>query len=587
MAISTAPQLRQTYKLWRRFSMPMEGGARDAIAVPSYVANQLNSAYTLMVTSMVMNLWCILFAVAFFMILRREARVHHISTSLWNKRASLSESFLELMQSGSKLHWKRWWFFPVILLVLLCWVAQNVLSIIIPPYILVGNAAPVNPNAIFAPPSTDQSPSATAQLFSLDVPSALRAVGSAQVASSEVLSKASVRHTALGTLDNGESVSRVDYGYSVTGADLGLQHYPTLLLDVTGSCITEYGWLVSSNSSLGYTNDTYSLFGDRGRGEISLSLFDGAAPVAYFYHGPTPPGPPGNQTWAAYVSSVDRVSYTADSDPIYATGNPIDTGLADAGYAVRPRRPVLSCWQTDVWWYNGQKSTIIGLNSTALPGLDLSPGMQLILARFLGLPRVVDVGRQLGLSALLSSTTSLGSIFDAGSSSAFADLQRLVLAAYIATTNTLIDLTLYPDTPGRSTSAGNLALDDSAQPKPGVADFVVWSTDVTTLSVKAIIVIPVLSLFFWALVIALLNWSPLQSVNALDAVEIHKALYERDPHAKPCIATGRWDTYDTNRGPQDLESSPPSADNGGGQPKPQAEATVRDTGEDESKEYRP
>ncbi|KAK0702339.1 hypothetical protein B0H67DRAFT_500556 [Lasiosphaeris hirsuta] len=546
MAISTAPQLRQTYKLWRRFSMPIEGGARDAIAVPSYVANQLNSAYTLMVTSMVMNLWCILFAAGFFMMLRRQTRVHHISTSLWNKRASLSDSFLELVQTGSKAYWRRLWFYPVILLILFCWVAQNVLSIVIPPYILVGNAAPVNPNAIFAPPSSDRSHSAAAQLFSLDVPSALRAVGSAQVASNDVLSMATIQHTALGTLENGESVSRVDYGYSVSGADLGLQHYPTLLLDVTGSCITEYGWLISSDSSSSYTNDTYSLFGDRRRGEISLSLFDGAAPVAYFYHGPTPPGPPGNQTWAAYVSSVDRVSYTAGSDPIYATGDPIDAGLADTGYSVRSRRPVLSCWQTDVWWYNGQKSTIIGLNNTALPGLDLSPGMQLILARYLGLPRIVDVGRQLGLSALLSSTTSLGSIFDAGSSSAFADLQRLVLAAYIATTNTLIDLTLYPDTPGRSTHAGNLALDDSAQPKPGVADFVVWSTDITTLSVKAIIIIPVLSLFFWVLVIALLNWSPLQSVNALDAVEIHKALYARDPHAKPSPTTGTWYGVDTN-----------------------------------------
>ncbi|KAK1753831.1 hypothetical protein QBC47DRAFT_347954 [Echria macrotheca] len=544
MTISTAPQLRQTYQLWTRFSMPVDGGTRDAIAVPGYVASQLNSAYTILVTSMVMNLWCILFAIAFFYMLNRDQH-HRIYTSLWNKRASLTDSLFEVLQPTETGHWRQRWIYPVLLVIFACWVAQNVVSIIVPPYIIVANAAPVNPAAILARPNTDTSsgkqlpPSALAELFSLEAPSALRAAGGAQVASVNTESKVSAEVTTLGTTKDGETIERIDYGYNVSGADLGLQKFPTLLLEVVGACTTEYGWLISSSNASGYTNDTYAKFGDPSLGTISLNIFDGTAPIAFFYSGPTPPGAPGNTTWAAFISSVDRVSYTQGTDPLYNTGSSVKAGLAGTGYAVKPRRPVLSCWQTDTWRYNGLSSTIIGLNSTALPGLDLSPGMQLILARYLGQPRIVSIGRQLGLSALLSSTNSIGDIFNAGSSSAFSDLRRLVLAAYIATANTLTDLTLYPgDVPDRNSSAGNLAVDESGGVKPGVAEFVVWSADITTLSVKAITIIPILAFILWLLALSLLRWSPLRIVNALDAAVLHKYLVD-DYGARP-NRTGTW-----------------------------------------------
>ena len=542
MGISTAPQLRQTYQLWKRFSMPVDGDTRDAIAVPGYVANQLNSAYTILMTSMIMNLWCILFAVAFFIMLRRETH-HHLSTSIWNKRASLSDSFFEIVQPGTKGHWKHWWIYPVLIIIVFCWVAQNALAIIVPPYIIIGNAAPVNPDAVLALRNTDPSgkrlPNAQlAKISSLEVPAALRAAGSALVASANIESKVSTTFTSLGTTTNGDAVSRIDYGYTVTGADLGLQFYPDLLLVVAGACTTEYGWLISSDDANGYTNDTYTLFGDRRRGTQSLNLFDGAAPVAYFFNGP-PGDAPGNLTWAAYISSVDRVSYNPGTDPLYRTGKTASPSIGGTGFSVAAGRPVLSCWQTDTWRYHGLSSTIVGLNSTALPGLELSPGMQLVLAHYLGAPRIVDIGRQLGLSALLSSTTSIGNIFDAEASSAFSDLRRLILAAYIATTNTLTDTTLYPDDiPGRNTRLVSLARDESDNPKPGVGDFVVWSFDVTTLSVKAIIIIPVLSLISWLLALGLLRWSPLAVVNALDASVMHKTLVEE--HESKPDRTGTW-----------------------------------------------
>lgn len=528
--------------IWKRFEMPIDGGTRDAISVRSYVANQLNSAYTLMITSMVMNLWCILFAVAFYYMLHRRKH-HHISTSLWNKRASLTDSLLEVLQPPDKSHWRQWWIYPVVFVILFCWIAQNVLSIIVPPYIIIGNAAPVNPSAVIAPRTQGLQGADLARLSSAEVPMALRAAGSAQVASTNTQSKVFISAMALGTTGSGEPITRVDYKYSVSGAEMGLQHCPTLLLEVAGACTTEYGWLLNSTTANGYTNDTYARFGDP-RFATSLNLFDGPAPIGFFYNG-LKTDPPGNMTWAALVSSVGRLSYTSGLDPIYRTGDA--AGLGNTGHAVLPKRPALSCWQTDTWWYEGRSSTILGLNSTALPGLDLSPGMQLILARYLGAPRIVSIGRLLGLSALLSSTTSIGNIFDAHSSSMLSDLRRLVLAAYIATTNTLTDLTLYPDdAPGRDNSAANLAFDENGNIKPGVADFVVWSPDITTLSVKAIIIIPVLSLVFWLLALSLLRWTPLKMVNALDATVLHKTLHEQG--AAPNRA-GTWDTK-----PKDLET---------------------------------
>jgi len=57
-----------------------------------------------------------------------------------------------------------------------------------------------------------------------------------------------------------------------------------------------------------------------------------------------------------------------------------------------------------------------------------------------------------------------------------------------------------------------------------VDDFVVWSPEVTTLSVKVIILIPVLAAAMWLLAFVLLRWTPLRIANSLDAVVLLKTL---------------------------------------------------------------
>jgi len=162
-------------------------------------------------------------------------------------------------------------------------------------------------------------------------------------------------------------------------------------------------------------------------------------------------------------------------------------------------RPALSCWQNDIWSYRGQNSTITGLNSTALPGLDLSLGVQSILTNFLSTPKIFTLGVVLGGSALQSASTELENVFNASSSSMEADLSRLVFASYIATVNTLTDTTLFPESRG--------VLNDvttNPQSYVGVGGFVIWSNDVIALSVSALIIIPTVTVALWLIFIALI-----------------------------------------------------------------------------------
>src|ERR1700733_15418701 len=80
-----------TYHLWRRFSMPTRDGSRDAIAVPSNVANKLNSAYTFLVSMIVLHVWVlILLALMSYYIRRRRRRGHPIEAwaDIWNAKTS-------------------------------------------------------------------------------------------------------------------------------------------------------------------------------------------------------------------------------------------------------------------------------------------------------------------------------------------------------------------------------------------------------------------------------------------------------------------------------------------------------------------
>jgi hypothetical protein len=166
----------------------------------------------------------------------------------------------------------------------------------------------------------------------------------------------------LQTLDNGDLVMQFSYQYNVTGLDLGLQNHADLALNVEGSCITNYSWWsFSAFDNPAYPGayiDVYNVFDDPSN-QQPVSKYDGGPTMAYFFANP-PTDTPTNATWCAIVSSVNRSSYWPSTDPWYRTGpNPILAENPDSGLAplmVRPQRPALSCWENDVWSYQGHTS---------------------------------------------------------------------------------------------------------------------------------------------------------------------------------------------------------------------------------------
>ena len=109
------------------------------------------------------------------------------------------------------------------------------------------------------------------------------------------------------------------------------------------------------------------------------------------------------------------------------------------------------------------------------------------------------LGTYLQVSALKSSVTALSNILDANSSSIYSDLERLVYASYIATVNCLTETTLFPPANGflNAVAPGGILLD-------GTSSFVIYSTDIATLSVRTLIIIPTIAVGLWIVSISLL-----------------------------------------------------------------------------------
>jgi len=489
--------------------MPTAHGSSDAIAVEAWVGHELNSAYTFLLEQIVLLAWGGIVLIAVLASMKKYKHDHpsrSIYTKIWDQRSSPFGMLKLTIKHFMKPNLSRWLILVWLALALAFLVMKYTIPIVFARYIIIDNAAPVASEAIYVPTYANvndtMDPRQFLEIYALEVPSVLRAAGSVDSVNSTGLMEVSVDEPeVLPDQGNGTGL-RMDYRYKVTGLDFGLQRYPDLILNVEGSCTTEYTWLKSSlspnNSDSTVNVDIYNLWGNPGNG-AQVSLDDGSFPVASFYINPVVGDPPSNFSWAAIVSSIDRQTLFPGTDPWYLTEQV--TTDNPKGYQVRARRPALSCWQNDVWSYRGYNSTAIGLNSTMLPGLDLPIVLQGVFSHFLGQPKIVTLGSRLGASALKSASSSLGGYFNASSASVYADLERLVFASYIATVNTLTDTTLFPTDSG----IGNEVVDPATLlPFAGVDAFVIWSSNVVTLSVKALIIIPVLAAVLWMVFIGVL-----------------------------------------------------------------------------------
>ncbi|KAK4447844.1 hypothetical protein QBC34DRAFT_354455 [Podospora aff. communis PSN243] len=568
MVFSQITQPNSSYLTWTKFAYPhAENGPVPAFSVSMELSRYIQSGYTMMSGLIVVNITAIFIASGLWIYLRGSRagnRVNDISISLWNNREATHMSVIDtLYYSRDAL--RKWWYYPLVTALLGAWAASVLAGIFLPSKVFLGNAAPVNPTSIYVPPDMRNFTDSTSDqiyfgTFALNVDPYLRAAGAAYIATDDVRSQVMVeKPVSLGSWtgpdpidakkQRTEPIQRINYGYNITGARLGLQRLPKLQLRVTGSCVTNYTWFRKTQKGGPYVDAYQSQW--KKNGSFDVVGASCAAPSARFKSQPSniAPDEQGNRSWAIIASSVDRLSYTSSTDPWYRTKALDDDQISRLNltdsfgmkFIVTPGRPVLSCWQSDLWYWGdegSQKSSNI-VNLQALVGKDLlSDAMVEILQRYFTAPVAYSLGFSLQGSALQSSKTTVGKIFDAGASSMYKDLYYVILSAYIATENTLTDTTLYTN---QTTTGGvakvdlpNLAFDSSGKhPRPGVDDFVVFSNNVVALSLTTAIIIPVLTLGSWLLMHLMLGLTPLKMAAAMESIELFKAV--KDHYGEPTV----------------------------------------------------
>ncbi|KAK4465315.1 hypothetical protein QBC42DRAFT_313490 [Cladorrhinum samala] len=434
------------------------------------------------------------------------------------------------------INWGNFWFGCLTSVIALLVAAGNyAVSIYIPERIQIGNVAPVNPSVLYYPaapqPNNNQM---ILEQFAIKVPAVMRALSSATISRDELL-KDRVNITASApqpAAQQGDQALSLDYSFSLTGVDFGLQHVPHLNLNIQGSCTTEYSWLGESTA----TNETYFLWNTPTN---TLTVFSDetsirSAPVGSFVlhpQGGTQASGSGNISYAVVVGSANRGSLNEGSDPWYATEpRPSDAPEAehDAKFWVRRRRPVLSCWEQRTWKYKDVISTNFpALNRSTHP--DLAAPLYSVLRNALGRPMIVTVGIHAGDSALLCRTTSSRGVVDANRCSIRNDMERLILASYVATQQIFTDSTLFRDVGGYP----NVYNGQDAVLDPGADGFVLYTTNVQTFKMAYIITIAtLLVVFFFGRLIAVrvVKWLGKDNIwNEMELLSASQLFRHLDP----------------------------------------------------------
>lgn len=157
------------------------------------------------------------------------------------------------------------------------------------------------------------------------------------------------------------------------------------------------------------------------------------------------------------------------------------------------QRPVLSCQETSGFTYNNVLISDPWSFIYNKPELNFPDTTRTILYGLLWQPAIITTGLNLDTINLQSSEQEIEYSFDASASSIYQDLQRMLVISYVQTTNILLDTTIH-DTNTTSLNTTSLVPNYIGNDnKTQIADFVVTSPDVATISLIFAIVVPCLA----------------------------------------------------------------------------------------------
>jgi len=503
-----------TYHLFRR-PTGTSAGFEQSIAVSSKWGQKLTALYSIFVTLLFIFSWEILSIVVIAFsnsIKKRRKALDNRSpctsdnilsgiglVGFWNAREPLvATTFMigyifRLIREGCDIPRQTFWLFSLAFLWL---VGTYAASVLVAAELISGNVAPANPKKVYVPEFLGTDSADIMRLQALRAPAALRSLGSAEAAGTEH----TIRKRFLFDphLASGASRQYFGYTYTVTAHDMGLQKWYDLKQEVSGECDVDSSWF--SKNVAGEDLDVYRPWGLE---NMTVGVvYDGerkTAPYATAFAFPYAQtdfltDQPAKHRYGIIVHSSHRASHRPGTDPLYKTepfiprDNDSDARIVDQpGNRVMGGRPALSCWQQDVWSYNGtQFKNIYELTDEA--NINFPVGWVKQLQFDFALPRIIDVINSAGSSSLASSTTFVGGRFDAETAKISTDMKRLFTATWISSAHTFRNMVMV----GHDQNIDNGAWQGNDQPEKGVDLFVVSTPKVATLRLSVLVSIPVL-----------------------------------------------------------------------------------------------
>ncbi|KAH7083126.1 hypothetical protein BKA63DRAFT_143614 [Paraphoma chrysanthemicola] len=503
--VYTEPQ-STTYLLLKAFWFPDHGGDVLAISVATSLALMLNTLYTLLTIYLFNSLWnVLLYAVMLTAPIKNSLAWNYVLSVYWNSTEPIA-AWSNLAVVFQRMCWRSPRRFTLkdpsarlalllTTLALITGLGSIAGGIFIVPTMALGNFAPVNPEAVWV----RQIPELGA-LFSkaamFDSPAAIRAIGSAEASRVTLRKNVNILQEVTNASTRERPDFTIKYQYNLTGVELGIRNSVGLVHNVRGRCQTEYGWL--SHSNLSSKVDVYNPWGRPSNISYPMPSKNGSVLSQIGFVAAIYPDHieelPGNTSFALLYKTGHLPSFSESSDAMYMTERmpENDPWSAMTPFRVQAERPVLSCWQDSTLCVRGKCGSVFDISKS------MPPGLITVLAR-LHTPMVVSIANSLNAAALMSFFSPLPvSTVDAASSNTFADMERLVLGAYLLSRNILRDSTMTEPVAGFN----NAVLDSKGQRLRGTGDFVLEVGSVTALSLPALITIPALTFFLLLLTMA-------------------------------------------------------------------------------------
>ncbi|UPK94147.1 hypothetical protein LCI18_005082 [Fusarium solani-melongenae] len=515
MADIYTPPKDSAYLLSTGFQMPHKNGDKWAMAFDSYTGTILTAGLSVVITILFLCLWNLISFVGMFFDGKKTRRRYVALVTLWNSNDpwfACKELLHYAVQclKDSKASGDFWYGFGFGITAFIVFAGGIVTSVMVPSALLIGNVAPVRPSSVFYP-ELPAGPVRSLQRFGLLAPAAMRSLGSVEAAEVTLRERVSVEEEPkYSDPRDPEPTKGVKYNYSLSGVDMGLRWGSKLSLEVTGACITEYGWVNKRANTSDSPGDMYQLWNMDSQTvlvPISEDIIRDAPSASFVSH---PDGhaqllKDSNVSYAVIIHSARRTSITKSNDPWYATENrdePEGKDRYEADYWMKRYRPILSCWQKDQWSYGSESvKSVDGLKNVT--GIKIKPVLLEVLeAAFGDSPMIVKLGSASGVSALRSQTTSPKGVIDAQQCTMVKDMERLILASFVASRSIFTDATMFGI--GDDTYP-SIIRDTNGNPKSGAGDFVVASPEIQTFSLNGITALLVL-LGFLVFVNAVTSW---------------------------------------------------------------------------------